>query len=94
MKIDSWTRGIFTVFLLIQVVPLEDPGIFQITRDMAKQETPAIYDNIVVWTDWRNVKVFSSFNLDIYGYDLLTRKEFRITEDKKYRNFLQSMGIL
>ncbi|MGC1120123.1 MAG: hypothetical protein WBA22_03430 [Candidatus Methanofastidiosia archaeon] len=33
---------------------------------------PQIYDNIIVWEDYRNK------NADIYGYDLAEQKEFRI----------------
>ncbi len=37
---------------------------------------PDISDNIVVWTDWRNVHQPNS--LDIYGYDLTSKKEIPI----------------
>ncbi len=37
--------------------------------------SPAIYGDIVVWRDYRNV------NGDIYGYNLKTKQEFQITTD-------------
>lgn len=40
------------------------------------QRNPGIYENIVVWQDKRYGQ------WDIYGYDLDTQKEFRITEGK------------
>ena len=42
---------------------------------MHDQSGPAIYEDIVVWTDNRNG------NLDIYGYNLTTKEEFQITKD-------------
>jgi beta propeller repeat protein len=39
--------------------------------------SPAIWNNVVVWQDDRNG------NWDIYGYNLTTKKEFRITTNNK-----------
>ncbi len=39
------------------------------------ESEPAIYGDLVVWTDWRNR------NRDIYGYNLSTKEEFPITRD-------------
>jgi beta propeller repeat protein len=56
----------------------EGSSEFQITTNPANQECPAICGDTVIWRDDRNG------NYDIYGYNLLTREEFRITEDTKY----------
>jgi beta propeller repeat protein len=49
--------------------------VFAITGDTAAQMNPDIYEHIVVWQDNRNG------NWDIYGYNLITRREFQITND-------------
>ena len=46
----------------------------QITKDTSDQWFPAIYEDIVVWHDYRNGK------WDIYGYNLSTKENFPITE--------------
>jgi beta propeller repeat protein len=48
---------------------------FQITTDESDQWSPAVYGDIIVWTDLRQG------NLDIYGYNLATQEEFQITTD-------------
>ncbi len=48
---------------------------FRITTDENDQDSPAIYGDIVVWTDDRNG------NPDIFGYNLSTGEEFQITQD-------------
>ncbi|MBI2952841.1 MAG: hypothetical protein HYY30_00890 [Chloroflexi bacterium] len=60
---------------------------FAITSDAAYQEWPAISGNYVVWRDNRNSPpmvpgpsgMLIPQEKDIYGYDLSTRQEFRIT---------------
>lgn len=52
----------------------ENPRIFFVTEHAAAQINPDIYEHIVVWQDNRNG------NWDIYGYNLITRTEFRITD--------------
>lgn len=53
----------------------EDQKEFQITTDESDQWSPAVYGDIIVWTDLRQG------NLDIYGYNLATQEEFQITTD-------------
>ena len=52
-----------------------NPVIFTIAADSADQTNPDISRHIVVWQDFRNG------NWDIYGYNLVTKKEFRITDN-------------
>ncbi len=42
------------------------------------QSDPAIYGDIVIWIDARNFELVH-MNWDIYGYNLSTQEEFRIT---------------
>ena len=53
--------------------------IIQITTDPAGQFMPVIYDDIIVWQDWRYG------GSDIYMYDLSTGKETRVTNVTRYR---------
>jgi len=53
----------------------DPPAEFQITTESHNQHLPAIYENVVVWEDWRNK------NADIYGCDLSTGEEFQITSE-------------
>ena len=46
-----------------------------VADDTADQTSPDISGHLVVWQDKRNN------HWDIYGYNLVTRKEFRITDD-------------
>jgi beta propeller repeat protein len=50
------------------------------------QSNPAIYGNIVVWSDDRYD------NDDIFGYDLATHKEFQITKDPNAQSSLATYG--
>lgn len=79
MRIDAKFRGLVAIVLLVSSSASEGYGEFQITDDDEWQYNPAIYENIVVWTDYRNCP-FSS-NVDIYGCDLTTGEEFRITRN-------------
>ncbi|MGB9928640.1 MAG: PKD domain-containing protein [Methanosarcina sp.] len=45
----------------------------RVTTDESTQRSPSIYENKIVWTDWRNG------NWDIYMYDFLAKKETQIT---------------
>ncbi|MBU7016642.1 MAG: hypothetical protein HXS44_03985 [Theionarchaea archaeon] len=71
-----------TCIILVLVFPIgsvpfsfQGSNEFSITTNPSNQRSPAIYGNIVVWTDYRNG------NCDIYGYDLSTSEEFQITTD-------------
>ncbi|MBU7047823.1 MAG: restriction endonuclease [Theionarchaea archaeon] len=61
-------------------------GEFQITEDPEKQSNPALFEDIVVWQDYRNG------NWDIYGYDLRTKKPFQITSDLDHQYNPQIFG--
>ncbi|MGD2249191.1 MAG: MopE-related protein [Candidatus Methanofastidiosia archaeon] len=65
-----------TAFIILFLFFSHNSQEFQITTNKNNQTDPAIYDNIVVWTDDRQG------NLDIYGYDLSKNKEFQITSDE------------
>lgn len=49
---------------------------FSITTDPSDQWDPAIYGDIVIWTDGRNG------SWDIYGYNFSTQEEFEIRIDR------------
>jgi beta propeller repeat protein len=49
----------------------------QITTNNSRQSNPDIYEDRIVWTDWRNGDGYS--NSDIYMYDLSTSTETQIT---------------
>ncbi|MGD2250359.1 MAG: hypothetical protein PVF58_18320 [Candidatus Methanofastidiosia archaeon] len=61
------------LILLVIIHGLQDSHEIQITTHVADQLQPAVYKNIIVWTDERNG------NKDIYGYNLETKEEFQIT---------------
>jgi beta propeller repeat protein len=68
--------GVMVVMVLsIFVSPIGSISEFQITTNKSGQQHPAIYENIIVWHDYRNG------NWNIFGYNLLTEEEFRITTD-------------
>jgi beta propeller repeat protein len=74
---DSLLKGIFT--LMIYGYNFTTKEEFQITKDMHDQSGPAIYEDIVVWTDiigdiW-----------DIYGYDLSKKEGFQILTVPSHR---------
>lgn len=54
--------------------------ITQITSDISNQIAPDIYENRIVWQDYRNK------NSDIYLYNLSTKELSRITWDKNYQS--------
>ncbi|MBU7027927.1 MAG: hypothetical protein HXS48_13410 [Theionarchaea archaeon] len=64
---------IFLVGVRLCAVPAGSSGEFQITTNPRSQDDPAIYGDIVVWSDKRNG------NWDIYGHNLVTREEFPVT---------------
>jgi beta propeller repeat protein len=51
------------------------PVVSAICTNAYSQQNPAISENIIVWQDNRNG------NWDIYGYNILTKQEFRITSE-------------
>ncbi|MCK4247856.1 MAG: hypothetical protein KAX04_04890, partial [Methanomicrobia archaeon] len=59
---------------LVAVISAYRVKEFSICTDTNHQCDPAIYRNIVVWTDFRTA-------VDLYGYDLSTSTEFQITTD-------------
>lgn len=62
----------------IFAIDRSDPRIFvtvPVARSAASETAPDLSGHIVVWQDNR------SGNWDIYGYNLTTRQEFRITDD-------------
>ncbi|MBU7017658.1 MAG: hypothetical protein HXS44_09125 [Theionarchaea archaeon] len=80
-----WIKIAYGVGLCIMVLPLfmarGNSGEVQITADHFQQRDPAIFENMVVWTDFRNGKG------DIYVYNLSTGEESRITEDESTQEF-------
>jgi beta propeller repeat protein len=82
-KMRAVYSGLLTAsIIMVLVFPIgsapfsvQDSNEFSITTNPSNQRSPAIYGNIVVWTDYRNG------NCDIYGYDLSTKEEFQITTD-------------
>jgi len=53
-----------------------DPVLMVVCDDSANQTAPNIWGHIVIWQDDRNG------DWDIYGYNLVTKKEFRITDNE------------
>ena len=52
---------------------------FAVATDPGSQTQPAIWGNVVVWTDWRNGPGGErGTDSDIYAYDLTTRREFPV----------------
>ena len=62
--------------MMLQASSIEDYSEFPVTASPQGQYSPAIYGDVVVWTDYRNK------NHDIYGYNLKTKEEFQITTNK------------
>ncbi|MEM3074576.1 MAG: hypothetical protein QW727_01385 [Candidatus Pacearchaeota archaeon] len=56
------------------------------TTNPSNQSFPSIYENKIVWTDYRNR------NLDIYMYDISTKKETRITTNPSNQSFPSIYG--
>ncbi|MGC1121157.1 MAG: hypothetical protein WBA22_08685 [Candidatus Methanofastidiosia archaeon] len=67
---DSKLSFSFLMVLTLFTVSAECPYELQITKDPSSQNNPAIYDTVVVWTDYRQG------NADIYGYNLDTGREY------------------
>jgi len=67
---------------------LSESRTFWITKKGVSTSS-RIYKDIVVWTDSRHVENISAQfqNCDIYGYNLVTKKEFQITADPNYQVF-------
>ena len=63
------------IFVLLFILSLGFTHEFKITKNTSDQWGPAIYGDMVVWTDERNS------NKDVYGFNLQTKKEFQITTD-------------
>jgi beta propeller repeat protein len=53
----------------------DNPIEFPLVSDPAAQTSPDVYGHIAVWQDYRNG------NWDIYGFNLITRREFQITSN-------------
>jgi hypothetical protein len=57
--------------------------ISQITNGSAIAAYPDIHENIIIWMDYRHCSnphdKYDFTNVEIYGYNLTTQKEFRIT---------------
>ncbi len=64
----------------IYVCNLTAGSLYQITNNPAAKYDPDIYDDRIVWTDYRNA-VNDSQNADIYAYNLTTGQESRITTE-------------
>ncbi|MDW5552330.1 MAG: cell surface protein, partial [Methanosarcina sp.] len=77
----------FLIFVLSTASAATVPTITEtrITTNESAQLDPAIYENMIVWTDARN-GIFDEYgnrkNLDIYMYDLSTSKETQITTNE------------
>ena len=76
MKSEKEMTGMFIVILLVCAFSTESASEFPLVTDPSDQYDPAVYGNIVVWTDSRNG------NEDIYRYNFLINEEFAITTDQ------------
>jgi beta propeller repeat protein len=60
----------------------------QITSDNGTQIYPKIFNNMIVWLDYRNdldgKNLFGEDNTDIYAYDILEKKEIGINTNGSY----------
>lgn len=74
---DTDGDGVNDFYDAFPLNPLEardsDAQVIQITRDPSNQECPVIWQNRVVWLDYRNAQ------WDIYMYDIPNKIESRIT---------------
>jgi beta propeller repeat protein len=61
--------GLFLGNKKIYAKPTTSFDIFQITNDGNQQNGPLIWDNTVIWTDWRGTDA-----LDIWMYNLRNKK--------------------
>ena len=67
-EISAFSLVLVACFLVVLYFTFSD-------EDIGLRRTPAIYEDITVWEELRNQ------DWDIYGYNLKTREEFRITAD-------------
>ncbi len=89
-----WLQAIATEFILLLLIMLilpvllfsfttgEGEGVIPVTNNLNHQLEPVIYDNYVIWTDYRNDNG-SGTNSDIYLYDLSTHQERAICTDTR-----------
>ena len=73
-----------SIFLLSTISAIMGTQVLseeRLTTDSSGQYTPAIYGDIVVWTDYRNN------NWDIYSYNLKTKQDFQITTDTSSQEY-------
>ncbi|RPJ64694.1 MAG: cell surface protein, partial [Alphaproteobacteria bacterium] len=97
MKICKRTAicfGIFFVLFLMTVgnaAAVQEEGTeTQITTNNSRQSNPDIYEDRIVWTDWRNGDGYSSS--DIYMYDLSTSSETQITTNNSNQGYPDIYG--
>ena len=79
---EPWWDGVDWHHWDIYMYNLNTGKETQITDDTCEQESPAIYGDIIVWQDNRNIYWKEGYPLhqwDIYMYNLETEKEIRIT---------------
>ena len=81
MKFDKRIISLLTTALVMSSLVAGDTCEFQITRDTDYQWSPEIYGDIVVWTDWRDIDLYQTFNLEVFGYDLSAGRVFQITKN-------------
>lgn len=77
VKISLISAIIFLNSVILLRIPLiaeaaTKVSLSQITTDGSQQSTPVIFKNKAIWTDWKNS---AKTDLDIFQYDLNTKKE-------------------
>jgi len=72
---DHISKGSTLSYSRIKVIDLATDTNATLGGEDANQQLPDVSSNMVVWIDWRNRK---SSDVDIYGYDLTTGKEFPV----------------